>query len=111
MASSKSNNFGDFTMVDLITFAHGPVHMEIFPGAITDGAGQVTVPSGANSGSNAGASVLNAIRAGMVPIAPKTAGFNAAVTAATTAIASVSDAPTKAALTAILAAASALTSA
>jgi hypothetical protein len=73
--------------------------MEIAPGVVTDANGEVTVASGSAGGSNAGAHVLNALKMGMVPAAPQTAGFNTAAAAATTAIASVSDSATKAALT------------
>ena len=96
-------------------FAYGPAGMQIAPGLTTDANGQISLPTGASGGSNAGAAVINAIRVGMIPAAPKTAGFNTAVTAATTAIAAVGASPTQAqiqaALTAILSAATALTAA
>jgi hypothetical protein len=99
----------------IATFAYGPVNMQIAPGITTDSNGQASVPTGASGGSNAGAPVLNALRAGLIPAAPKTAGFNTAVTAATTAIAAVASTPTQAqlqaALTAVLNAANGLTAA
>ena len=102
-------------MTTITTFVYGPPNMQIAAGMTTDANGQVSLPTGASGGPNAGAAVLNAIRAGLVPCAPKTNGFNAAVTAATTAIAAIAASPTQAeiqaALTAVLNAANALTAA
>jgi hypothetical protein len=96
-------------------FVLGPKNMDLGAGLVTDGNGQVIVATGAAGGVNAGAAVLNCLRAGLIPAAPATAGFNTAVTAATTAIAAISATPTQAqlqdALTAVLHAASALTAA
>jgi hypothetical protein len=99
----------------IATFCYGPTNMQIAPGITTDSNGQAAVPTGASGGSNAGANVINALRAGLLPAAPKTAGYLAAAAAATTAIAAVSSTPTgaqvTAALTAVLNAATALTAA
>ena len=96
-------------------FAYGASHMDLGAGLVADSNGQVSVPTGASGGSNAGAAVLNAIRAGMIPAAPKTTGFNPAVTAATTAIAAIAATPTQAQLVtacnALLASVNALTAA
>ena len=75
-------------------FCYGPAGMDLGNGFRTDGNGQLSVATGAAGGSNAGASVLNAIRVGMISCAPKTAGFNTASTAATTAIAAIGASPT-----------------
>lgn len=98
-----------------VTFCYGPPSMVFGPGVTTDANGQVTVQSGSAGGVNAGAVCANLLKAGLLPAAPKTTGFNTAVTAATTAIAAVAASPTQAeiqaALTAVLSAVSALTSA
>jgi hypothetical protein len=97
------------------TFIGAAPHMEIAPGHVTDAAGSLTVATsaGAGSPSNPGASILLALKAGMIPLPPQTAGYATAHTAALTAITAVTDTPTGAeviaALTAVLAAANALT--
>jgi hypothetical protein len=82
-------------------------------GAEADTNGSLTVATGAAGGSNAGAAVLAAVRYGMVPLPPQTVGFTTAKAAAVTAIAAVAASPTQAeiqaALTAVLAAVTALT--
>jgi hypothetical protein len=102
-------------MTTLVTFTNGIPGQEIAPRLHTDSDGQVSVPLGSNGGANAGGGVLNALRAGLVPAATKTAGFNTTAAAAVTAIAAVgatySQAQLQAALTAILNAATALTAA
>jgi hypothetical protein len=99
----------------IATFAYGPVGMNIAPGITTDANGQASIPTGASGGSNAGDKVLTAIRVGMIPAAPKTAGFVTASAAATSAIAAISASPTQsqivAACNALLAAVNALTAA
>jgi hypothetical protein len=97
------------------TFAYGPANMQIAPGMTTDANGQVSISTGAAGGSNAGAAVINAIRAGLVPCAPKTTGFTTASAAAVSAIAAVASTPTgaqvQAAMTALLNSITALTAA
>ena len=96
-------------------FAYGASHMDLGAGLVTNSNGQVSVPTGAAGGSNAGAGVINAIRAELIPAAPQTAGYVTAKAAAVTAIAAVASTPTgaevQAALTAVLNAANALTAA
>jgi hypothetical protein len=95
------------TIVSSTHFIGAVPFMEISPGVKTD----ANVGTGASGGANAGAAILNALRVGMIPLPPQTAGYTTAAAAAATAVASVSDAPTKAALTSVLATIAALMSA
>jgi hypothetical protein len=80
----------------------------------TDQKGSLTVALGSAGGtSNPGGAVQAAIRNGMVPLPPQTAGYVTAKAAAVTAVAAIGASPTQAqiqaALTAVLNAANALT--
>jgi hypothetical protein len=102
-------------IVSTTTFCYGPLGMQIAPGLTTDANGQASIPTGAAGGTNAGASILAAQRAGMIPVAPVTVGYTAAHVSAVAAIAAIAASPTQAqiqaALTAVLNAANALTAA